>query len=81
VHLFQGIDTLLELNVVGRELGLPCAIVNIMSAASPGLGSRAHLVVDLANLLLDILLGSSSPWCERGTVYQRQHMLELPAAF
>jgi hypothetical protein len=40
VHLLQGIDTLLELNVVGRELGLPCAIVNMLSAASPGLGSR-----------------------------------------
>jgi hypothetical protein len=76
VHLLQRIDTLLELNVVGRELGLPCATVNLLSATSSGLRSRAHLVVDLADLLLDILLGPGSPWGKRGTIYKRQHMLE-----
>lgn len=32
VHLLQGIDSLLELDVVWRELGLPCGVLTLRSS-------------------------------------------------
>jgi hypothetical protein len=91
VHFLQGIDPLLELDVVRGELGLSRGISELDStvAARELAGTLedvlhvlrgSHLVLDLANLLLDILLGPSSPGCEGSTVEASSAYLELHAA-
>lgn len=58
----QRIDTLLELNVVRRELGLSCVVSVLGRDKTPF--TPSHLVFDLADLLFDKLLRPSGPWCE-----------------
>lgn len=59
VHLLQRVDTLLQLNVVGRQL---------------------RLVLDLADLLLDVLLRPGGPWRKGRPVaaWSAQTMSPLP---
>jgi hypothetical protein len=91
VHLLQGINTLLEFDVVRRELGLPWGVSELRSTAAAGelAGTRedvlhvlweSHLIFNLANLFLDILLGPSSPRGERSTVKALSAYLELRMA-
>ena len=80
VHLSQRIDALLELDVVGRKLGLsqgPSAHAQLIPAIKRGARStkaaadlvarEAHLVLSLTKLLFDILLGPGSKRREGGT--------------
>lgn len=77
VHLLQSIDTLLKLNVVWGQLSLSWAVSASLAMGSAGmgdgvevasLGGLSHLVLNLANLLLDILLRPGGPWRKGGAI-------------
>jgi hypothetical protein len=81
VDLLEGINTLLELDIVRRELGLRWLCVNIVIRLkyeaqskllrwreSEASESLSHLVISLSKLLLDILLGPSSKRRKRSTM-------------
>jgi hypothetical protein len=91
VHLLQGIDPLLELDIVRGELSLSRGVSELRSTVAAGVLAGtlknvlhvlrgSHLVLDLANLLLDILLGPGSPRCEGSTVGAMSAYLELRIA-
>lgn len=74
VHLFQRIDSLLELNIVGRELSLCGQVLTAPALVAPVIwtrrcaGETAHLVLDIADRLLDILRRPGSPGGEGSAV-------------
>jgi hypothetical protein len=81
VDLLEGIDTLLELDIVRRELGLRWLCVNVVIRLkyeaqskllrwreSEASESLSYLVISLSELLLDILLGPSSKRREGSTM-------------
>ena len=70
MHLLQRIYPLLELDVVWGQLSLSCLGSALYEAAAGWVSERAssHLVLDIANLLLDILLSPGRPWGEGSTV-------------
>lgn len=79
MDLLQSIDALLQLNVVGRKLGLtsrqlaPTLQRYYSSAAAP------YLVIGLSQLLPNILLGARGEGGERGTVGISRSALDVMA--
>lgn len=76
VDLLQGIDSLLELDVVRRELGL-LHLRSTLRFLARQPWSRSHLIVGLAKLLLDILLRPGRKGREGGTASAVSAYLEL----
>jgi hypothetical protein len=76
VHLLQRIHALLQLDVVGGQLSLSWPLSALPVAARRT--RQSHLVLDIADLLLDILLRPGSPRCEGSAAKAMSAYLELP---